>query len=73
MIFDVKVITNASKNELVEKTDTYLKVRLNAIPEKGKANEALIKFLAKEFGIRQSDITIIKGLSSKQKKVEIRV
>lgn len=44
-----------------------LKIRIAAIPEKGEANRELIRFLAKSFGIGQSNIILVKGASSRQK------
>lgn len=67
----IKVTPCASKNELIKISDTNWKVRLTSAPVDGKANQALIKFLAKNLGIAQSDIKIIKGLKSKNKIVRI--
>lgn len=39
--------------------------------EKGKANKAVIKALAKYFGVAQSEVKIVSGFSSKQKILEI--
>jgi len=68
----VKVIPKASKNEIVGWEGDTLKVRLTAAPEKGKANEALIALLAKEYGVAKSQITILKGETSRNKLVEIQ-
>ena len=45
----------------------HLKIQIKAVPEKGKANEALIRFLAKILKIRQSAITILQGSLDRQK------
>jgi uncharacterized protein len=37
------------------------KISITAVPEKGKANAQLIKFLAKEWHVAKSDIEIIAG------------
>jgi len=48
-VYKIKVIPNSSKNEIVEKmSDGTIKIKLKAPPIDGKANEELIKFLAKE-------------------------
>ncbi|MGL4426332.1 MAG: DUF167 domain-containing protein [Alphaproteobacteria bacterium] len=44
-----------------------LKIRVKAIPEKGAANAALCKFLAKTFGTSASQIRLISGERSKIK------
>ncbi len=45
----------------------WLKVRLTATPEDGKANKALIKILAKEWKCSPSSLTIISGETSRYK------
>jgi uncharacterized protein (TIGR00251 family) len=70
MKIEIKVIPNASKNELI-KTETDYKARLVAPPVDGKANEALIALLAKEFGVPKSSIEIIKGQTGRNKTVRI--
>ena len=49
--FSLRVTPNASRTELKEE-DGKLKLYLQAVPEKGKANLAVIKFFKKEFGIK---------------------
>ena len=46
-----------------------LRIRLQALPVKGRANEALIKWLAKELGVAQRDITLVRGVSGRQKQL----
>lgn len=68
---NVKVIPNAQKNEIVAEDGDFLKVKINAPAEKGKANRELVKFLAKEFDVKKSSINIIKGEMGREKIVEI--
>lgn len=70
MKIEIRVIPNAGKTEL-QKTDGGYKARITASPVDGKANEALIALLAKEFGAAKSDIEIIRGKTSKNKTVII--
>ncbi len=61
-----------SKIEKVEKIDnTHFYVHVKEPPEKGKANNAIIKALSKHFNIPSSKINIISGHTSKQKIIEI--
>lgn len=71
MYLDVKVIPNSSKTEVVEEKNNFLKIKLKASPQKGKANAELIKLLAKKFKTSKSQIEIIKGLTAKDKLVRI--
>ena len=45
----------------------YLKVRVRAVAEKGKANTALVALLAKRGAIAKSNITIVSGHTSRMK------
>ena len=48
-----------------------LKVAVSAPPEDGKANEAVIKLLAKEWGLLKSTMTIATGASARRKTIVI--
>ena len=48
----IKVIPNAKKNEIVENSDNFMRIKISAPPVNGKANKELIKFLAKHFNIK---------------------
>ena len=61
----------SSKNEVVGPYRDGIKIKVTASPIEGKANETLVQFLAKEFGISSSDIEIIKGHHSRQKTLKI--
>lgn len=67
----VKIIPNASKSEIVGWENERLKVRIAAVPEKGEANKALIRFLSDKFLIAKSQITLVQGETSRLKKVHI--
>jgi uncharacterized protein (TIGR00251 family) len=54
-----------------EEGQQALRVRLHALPIDGKANEALIKWLAKELGIAQRVITLVRGQTSRRKQLRI--
>lgn len=70
-LLEIKVIPNASKNELI-KTETGYKARIQSAPVDDKANEALIKMLAKKFNIPKSYVSIIKGRTSRNKLISIK-
>jgi len=71
MLIEIKVIPNAKRTELI-KTETGYKARLTAPPVDGKANEALIELLSKEFGVPKRDVEITKGMTSRNKTVVIK-
>jgi uncharacterized protein len=68
----VKVIPGAPRTEIKDTmADGTIKIAVAAAPEKGKANAALMKFLAEEFGVPKSNITIISGASDRVKLIKI--
>ena len=71
MRIDVKVIPNASKNELI-KTEAGYTARIASAPVDGKANEALIALLSDKLGVAKKDIEIIKGRASRNKTILLR-
>ncbi len=48
-----------------------LKARVTAVPEKGKANKALIALVAKSLGIAKSSIDLVSGDTSRKKILRI--
>ncbi len=71
MVFNVRVVPRASKSEIVGEMGGALKVRIAAPPVNGAANAELVKLLAKTFGVSKSEIEIIRGETSKTKRVKI--
>lgn len=71
MILIVKVVPNARANSIEKMKDGSLKVRIKAPPDKGKANDELIDFLAETFGIPKREIHLISGQTSRLKKIKI--
>lgn len=67
----VKVKLNSKQQAIKEEADGSLTVHLKSPPVDGKANEELIKLLAKKFEISKTRITIKSGLTSRQKLIEI--
>lgn len=57
----IKVIPGSSKNAIVGVHGDFLKVKITAPPEKGRANEVLCKFLARKFRVPKSGVKIVKG------------
>jgi uncharacterized protein len=68
----VRVTPRASKNEIVEiLSDGTVKVHLTAPPVEGKANEALIKYLAKVLDVSQKQLEIVAGSSGRDKLISV--
>ena len=72
----VRVTPNARKSDFAgwtadEKGRPVLLVKLNAPPVDGKANTELIRFLAEVLDCPKSQITLLRGTSSRQKTLEL--
>ncbi|MBS3028305.1 MAG: DUF167 domain-containing protein [Dolichospermum sp. DET50] len=67
----VKVKPNSKQQKIEELADGSLIVHLKSPPVDGKANEELIKLLAKNFDVSKSSIRIKSGTTSRQKVIEI--
>jgi uncharacterized protein len=52
--------------------DGALKIRIGAPPVDGAANEALIRFIAAEFGVSQSSVVLERGQTSRRKRLRVR-
>ncbi len=48
----------------------YLKARVSAPPEDGKANEALVRLIAKALGVGKTKVRIVSGVASRMKTIE---
>ncbi|MBU1089524.1 DUF167 domain-containing protein [Patescibacteria group bacterium] len=72
IVLRVKVIPRSVENAIVGFLDEEtLKIRVAAVPEKGKANKELIAFLAAEFKVPRENIEIISGAGDPLKLIRI--
>jgi uncharacterized protein (TIGR00251 family) len=67
----VQIQPNAKKTEVVGLLDDALKIKLAAQPIEGKANDALVRFLADALALPRSAITLTHGHTNKKKLLEI--
>jgi uncharacterized protein (TIGR00251 family) len=72
VILTVRVQPRASKDEVAGEMGGALKVRLRAPAVEGRANEALVEFLAELLKTSRSAVSILSGERSRVKRVEIR-
>ncbi len=71
VIFSLRVQPRASKDEITGELGGALKVRLRAPAVEGRANEALVEFLADLLKRPKSAVRILSGERSRTKRVEI--
>ena len=67
----VKVIPNSAKDQVVGWLGERLKIKVGAQPEKGKANKAVVKLLAKSLKLSVQDIELVSGSTNSLKVFEI--
>ncbi len=68
----VQVAPNAKKSEVAGEVEGVLRIRLQAQPIEGRANQELIRFLASRLGLPKSAVTLLHGEGSRRKTVELR-
>ena len=67
----VQIQPRSSKDQIIGIHNGRLKIKISAPPVDGKANQNLIEFIAKAFGVSKSKIEIVKGRTSKLKTLKI--
>ncbi len=69
----VSVMPNAKRTQVDGLHDGALRVRLAAPPIEGRANEALVAWLAKSLDVPRRDVALLRGEASRRKQVAIGV
>ena len=69
---NVVLVPKSSRDDIVGALGEELKIAITATPVDGKANEHVIKYLAKLFKTSKSMVSIIKGETSKHKIIKIK-
>lgn len=82
MLIKVKVTPKSSQNKITQPGESFkinpkveqvhFRIKVTSAPEKGKANQQIIKLLAKYFKVSKSNIEIIRGLTKPNKIVRIK-
>jgi uncharacterized protein (TIGR00251 family) len=70
---NIKVKPGSFKNSIEFDPEGILVVKLREKPIDGAANEALIKFLSKEFSLSKNSIVLEKGQTSRFKKLLLHI
>ncbi|MGE5241945.1 MAG: DUF167 family protein [Bacteroidota bacterium] len=71
LFLQVQVQPRASRAAVAGVIGDHLKIRLTAPPLAGRANTDLIAMLAKLFGVPKSQITLLRGETSRRKQLRI--
>jgi uncharacterized protein (TIGR00251 family) len=75
-IIEVKIIANSSQQSIVQLTEKspqqfFIKIKLKSVPEKGKANQELVKLLSESLNLPSNHFEIISGQTNPHKLIRI--
>ncbi|MCX5634307.1 MAG: DUF167 domain-containing protein [Planctomycetota bacterium] len=71
VVFKVKAVPGSSSTAVGGLLGEMLKVKIAAPPEKGKANQCLIEFLAKKLEVKKKAVSIVMGQTNPIKQVQV--
>lgn len=69
--FTAKIVPGSSRTTVAGLLDEAVKIRVAAAPEKGKANQCLVAFLAKRLGVKRNRVSIVSGQRHPVKQIRI--
>ncbi|HRY63389.1 MAG TPA: DUF167 domain-containing protein [Patescibacteria group bacterium] len=72
MFLSVKVSPKSKLNQVTQSDDSHFTIHTTAAPDKGKANESVLKLLSAYLKVPKSRLTIVKGEASRQKLIAIK-
>ena len=68
---ELKTIPNAPRDEIAGWLGDALKVKVHAPALEGRANDALLEFLAKRLAVHHRAVTLVRGDKSRHKVIRI--
>jgi uncharacterized protein (TIGR00251 family) len=68
----IKVVPGSSRDRIAGRLGDAIKVQTSAAPERGKANDAVIKLIADTLGLHRNQIQIVRGHAQPRKVMEIQ-
>jgi len=71
VVFLTKIVPGSSRTTICGLLNGMLKIKISAAPKKGKANQHLVDFLAKQLGVKKKAVRIISGQTNPVKHVRV--
>jgi uncharacterized protein (TIGR00251 family) len=71
VVLHVHVSPGAGRSAVTGRHGDAMKVRVAAPPVGGRANAALVEFLAAEFGLKAADVTLVSGATGRAKRFRL--
>ena len=72
ILLNIRVVPRASRNEVQGVLGEALKIRVQAPPVEGKANEAVMRFLAENLGVPRNRVALVAGDTGRVKQILVR-
>ena len=72
LVLNVLGTPGAKRDKILSPRGNELKISVKVAPEQGKATEYMIKFLAKTFGVKKTDIRVVFGQTTINKQFRIK-
>jgi len=71
LIYTVRVKFDPSDRIVLDMVNNDIEISVSSAPVKGKANKEIIKKISNYFKVKQDDVTIIRGMNSKTKTIDV--
>ena len=68
---EIRLQPRGGRDAVVGERDGAVLIRISAPPVDGKANAALIAFVAKRLGVTKSSVTIVRGEAARNKVIRV--
>ncbi len=68
----LRVSAGAARTELAGRHGDAWKVRVSAAPERGRANDAVVRLLSERLDLSRSAVTVVSGHTGREKVVEVQ-
>ena len=67
----IRAVPNAKKTQIAGVIGDALKIKVQAVPEGGRANAELVAFLAELFGVPKRCVAVVSGETSRDKLLRV--
>jgi uncharacterized protein len=71
VVIDAFVVPRSSRNRVAGRHGARLKIQIAAGPAGGRANQALVGFVAEVVGVPKSQVAVVSGHGSRNKRIAV--
>ncbi len=69
--FTAKIVPGSSRTAVAGVLEEMIKIRVAAPPEKGRANQCLVEYLARVLGVKKNAVAVVSGQTNPVKHVRV--